>query len=429
MTTWEPQLISVIIPCYNQAQFLAEAMQSVLSQTYPHFEIIVVDDGSTDNTSEIVGLYPGARCIRQEHQGLSAARNTGLRESNGSYLVFLDADDRLLPDALAAGLDCLKAHPECGFVYGHYRRIAYDGSPLPTIHATCIERDHYLELLREDYIVQCATVMYRRMVFESSIGFDSSVKACVDHDLFLRVARNFAISCHGAVVSEYRQHKASMSRNSELMLKWVLAVLGSQRRYVKGNQQYEEALKCGLRWGRAFYGEQLANEVRAHILEGKWRQASRGVVALLRYYRRGFVKLVSPKLHRAVLRIMNAASKRSVYIRRRILRSSTGSIVANPNPISVCDGSGVGLTTLSWTSKGTEAVEVRIGAPNGPLFSRTGPSGGGATGKWVREGMVFYLQEVTGGAPLTSVGTLCSVTVGLELQRTCSQPQNCVSGL
>lgn len=414
----EGNLVSVIIPCYNQAQFLGEAIESVLSQTYPYVEIVVVDDGSTDNTSEIAALYPSVMCIRQKNLGLCAARNTGLRESKGGYLVFLDADDRLLPDALVAGVDCLRAHPTCGLVYGHHKRIAYDGFPLQTVTSTCVEKDHYLELLREDYIGHPATVMYRRVVFDSIIGFDTSMNACGDYDICLRVAREFPISCHKAVVAEYRQHKASMSRNPDLMLKSVLAVLGSQRRYVKGNQRYEEALKCGIRWSRAFYGEQLANEVRAHIVEGKWREASRGVVALLRSYRRGLVKVVSPNLHCAVLRIKNAALKFSVYMRRRILRRSTGSIVANPNPIPLCDGSGVGVATLSWTSKGTEAVEVRIGAPNGPLFSRTGPSDSGVTGKWVREGMVFYLQDATDGAPLTSVSTLCSVTVGLELQRT-----------
>src|SRR4028119_1234933 len=109
-------LVSVIIPCYNQAYFLGEAIESVLAQSYPHFEIVVVDDGSTDNTSEVAARYPGVRCIRQENRGLAGARNEGIRHSSGSYLVFLDADDRLLPEALAVGLRHLKERPECAFV-------------------------------------------------------------------------------------------------------------------------------------------------------------------------------------------------------------------------------------------------------------------------------------------------------------------------
>src|ERR687885_795015 len=116
----EPSVVSVVIPCYNQAHFLGEAIESVLAQSYPHFEIVVVDDGSTDNTSEVAARYPGVRCIRQNNQGVAAARNTGIRESNGSYLVFLDADDRLLPEALEVGLEQLKVHPECAFVSGQH---------------------------------------------------------------------------------------------------------------------------------------------------------------------------------------------------------------------------------------------------------------------------------------------------------------------
>src|ERR687885_1823430 len=124
-------LVTGVIPCYNQAHFLGEAIESVLAQSYTHFEIIVVDDGSTDNTSEVATRYPKVRCIRQDNQGLAAARNAGLRVSEGTYLVFLDADDRLLPDALEVGLECLEAYPECAFVSGKLRRIAADGSPLP----------------------------------------------------------------------------------------------------------------------------------------------------------------------------------------------------------------------------------------------------------------------------------------------------------
>src|SRR5919108_2036820 len=121
-------LVSVIITSYNQARFLSDAIESVLTQTYSQFEIVVVDDGSTDHASEVVTRYPGVRYIHQDNQGLSAARNTGLRESNGAYLVLLDADDRLLPIALETGVDCLQAHPECGFVSGHHSLISSNGS-------------------------------------------------------------------------------------------------------------------------------------------------------------------------------------------------------------------------------------------------------------------------------------------------------------
>src|SRR5690348_130160 len=114
-------LVSVVITTYNHARFLGEAIESVLAQTVPPFEVIVVDDGSTDDPAAVVRRYPQLRLIRQRNQGLAAARNTGWRASGGSYLVFLDADDRLLPNALAANLRRLAEWPECAFAYGAYR--------------------------------------------------------------------------------------------------------------------------------------------------------------------------------------------------------------------------------------------------------------------------------------------------------------------
>src|SRR5829696_2931566 len=109
-------LVSVVVPCYNQARFLGEAIESVLAQSHPLFEVVVVDDGSTDDTSEVAARYPGVRLVRQENRGLSGARNAGLARSRGEYVVFLDADDRLLPGALEAGVERLGANPQCAFV-------------------------------------------------------------------------------------------------------------------------------------------------------------------------------------------------------------------------------------------------------------------------------------------------------------------------
>src|ERR671933_2460451 len=205
-------LVSVIIPCYKQAHFLAEAIESVLEQTYPHFEIVVVDDGSTDNTSEVAsGYYPSekVRLLRQENKGLSAARNAGLAESRGEYVVFLDADDRLLAEALEVGIRELEAHPECAFVSGHIRRIAADGSPLSTppqaLHNAHVEGDHYLGLLHYNSVWIPGSVMYRRSVFDPVGGFDPSVNGAADYDLYLRIARDYPVHHHGEAVLDYRR--------------------------------------------------------------------------------------------------------------------------------------------------------------------------------------------------------------------------------
>src|SRR5436309_2384320 len=102
--------VSVIIPCYNQGHFLADAIERALEQSYRPLEVIVVDDGSSDESSEVARRFEGVRLMRQPNRGLSAARNAGLAASAGDYLVFVDADDRLLRDALQAGVNGLAGH-------------------------------------------------------------------------------------------------------------------------------------------------------------------------------------------------------------------------------------------------------------------------------------------------------------------------------
>src|SRR5262245_33558236 len=112
------RVVTVVIPCYNQARYLGEAIESVRRQTHQDVEIIVVDDGSTDNTVEVAQSYEGVRAVSQRNQGQGAARNKGLEHATSAYIVFLDSDDRLLPRALEIALQCFDAHPECAFVTG-----------------------------------------------------------------------------------------------------------------------------------------------------------------------------------------------------------------------------------------------------------------------------------------------------------------------
>src|SRR5829696_6795086 len=149
----EAGLVSVVIPCYNQAHFLGEAIESVLAQSYTDFELIVVDDGSEDNTPEVASGYEGVRLVRQE--------NRGLVEASGEYVVFLDSDDRLLAGALEVGVRELEAHPECAFVSGHYRAIDASGAQLAVPARHQVGTDPYLSLLRDNYIKTSASAIYR----------------------------------------------------------------------------------------------------------------------------------------------------------------------------------------------------------------------------------------------------------------------------
>ena len=124
--------VSVVIPCYNQGRFLAEAVASATAEGELVSEIVVVDDGSTDETPTVATRDRSVRYLRQERKGLSEARNSGWRASSGDYIVFLDADDRLLPGAAAAGLETFLRWPHAAFVFGHYELIDGLGAVLPT---------------------------------------------------------------------------------------------------------------------------------------------------------------------------------------------------------------------------------------------------------------------------------------------------------
>lgn len=290
-------LVSVIIPCYKQAHFLNEAIKSVFAQSHPIFEIIVVDDGSPDNTAEVSASHAEVRYIWQENQGRSAARNIGAKRSSGKYLVFLDADDRLLPHALEAGLSCLTANPECAYSSGHYINIAADGSPLTTPTQPVVTADHYLSLLQGGECIWLpAAVMFRRSVFESIGGFEASSEPTEDFDIYLRITKKFSACCHGKVIAEYRQHPTNTTHQSGLMLRAAIRVLHSQRRYVKKNPIYEKAYLDGINLFQNFYGESLIRTIERSLRVKRyshWRQSLHDILILLQYYPQGVFKLIN----------------------------------------------------------------------------------------------------------------------------------------
>ncbi len=270
----EQPLVSIVIVCYNQAHYLEEAIESALSQSHRPLEILVVDDGSTDDTGAVAASYPRVRYIRQTNRGLAAARNTGLANSAGEYVVFLDADDKLLAGALEAGLGCFHEFPDSAFVSGTYRNIFSDGSPAPTGPAQFIENDHYCRLLEGNYIGMHAAVLYRRDVLAATGGFNESLRACEDYELYLRIARQFPVSVHREVIAEYRQHDTNMSKDRAFMLQAVLSVLQMESRRVP-DPRHRSALQCGRRVWQDYYGYQLLEE---------WRKTPHlsGLIRLLR---------------------------------------------------------------------------------------------------------------------------------------------------
>jgi glycosyltransferase involved in cell wall biosynthesis len=284
--------VSVVVPCYNQARFLGEAIQSVLSQGYTDFEIIVVDDGSNDDTEEVASGYAKensrVRLIRQENRGQAVARNRGLSEAHGEYVVFLDSDDRLVGEALEVGVRELEAHPGCAFVSGICRKITADGSIVPGWEQFRVRDDPYLELLRS-CPVYVPAVMYRRSIFDAVGDFDTSYRAAEDYDLSYRILERFPVYCHDTLVAEIRRHEANLTRDRTLMLKYDMVALRSQRKRVKEDARYKDAYKAGERLWRDWHGAPVVKQVRTHLQEGRWWQGLKGMLALLRYYPQGIL--------------------------------------------------------------------------------------------------------------------------------------------
>jgi len=207
-------LVSVIIPAFNSAQYLADAVESVFAQTYSAVECIVIDDGSTDHTQELLNdllnLHPGLKTARKKNGGLSSARNLGMRESTGEFISFLDADDTLIPDKIERQVAFLDAHPDVGIVYGDLliatetlRPVEMYASEMPreleTIDALCY-RNWFAPMVP----------LVRRTVTDRIGEFDEELAAAEDWDYWIRCAKVTRISYLAGAVSLYRMHPGQM---------------------------------------------------------------------------------------------------------------------------------------------------------------------------------------------------------------------------
>jgi glycosyltransferase involved in cell wall biosynthesis len=212
--------LSAIIPTYNYAAYLKDAITSVLKQSIRDLELIVIDDGSTDNTVEVVESIKDQRLLYhfQDHQGVSAARNTGIRLSSGKYLAFLDADDIWLPQKSALQIREFEENPDIGLVYGSYELIDSGGNHLATRDvginkANCLEK-----LICGNCIAGSAsTSMINRDVFMKSGLFDPHLIAGEDWDMWLRIARYYEILGLKDVISCIRLHDKNSSSQAKMM--------------------------------------------------------------------------------------------------------------------------------------------------------------------------------------------------------------------
>ncbi len=247
-------LVSVVIPCYNQGRFLNVAIESVLAQSYHSVEIIVVDDGSVDNTKEVALSYPQVKYLYQQNSGLSAARNTGIMNASGEYLVFLDSDDWLYPHAIETNVILLHKHPEIVFVSGAFERFFETSGKIIEVKQD-IKSDHYSHLLHHNYIGMIATVLFRRWVFDEFL-YDTTLKACEDYDLYLNIVRKYPVLHHTKKLATYRIHSASMSADVLFMLQTILMVKDRHKSQIRTKAEWQY-FHNGNKFCKSYYYNEL----------------------------------------------------------------------------------------------------------------------------------------------------------------------------
>lgn len=212
--------VSVVIPTYNHARFICEAIDSVLGQTLPPHQVVIVDDGSTDGTSEVLKRYGNKICVvRQQNSGVAAARNKGADIATGDLLAFLDADDVWLPRKLELQTARFVEEPQLGLVHCGVQDINEEGFPLRE-HLDGLEGSVGADLLqfRRPVILGGGSgIVVPRIVFESAGGFDTRLSTSADWDLYYRISSRYKVGFVREVLLRYRLHGSNMHGNVRAM--------------------------------------------------------------------------------------------------------------------------------------------------------------------------------------------------------------------
>lgn len=222
--------VTAIIPCYNHGRYLAEAVESVLAQTYPDVEIVVVNDGSTDDTAAVAASF-GERILYMEHanRGLCASRNRAIEETDGQYVAFLDADDRWHPEKLARQVPLLEADEEVGLVHTDGWTLTGEavGPPIAGGADQAALGGQLFERLLLGNPILAPSVVVRRRCLEGVGLFDEALGGCGDWDLWIRVCRRWKVAYVSEPLVYYRRHSdaSGMSDDHAYMLADALRVL------------------------------------------------------------------------------------------------------------------------------------------------------------------------------------------------------------
>lgn len=219
--------VSVVIPAYNAAGTLPEALDSVFRQTFTDYEVVVVDDGSTDSTPELLAGYGDRlRVFYKVNEGKpAAARNLGVNRARGEYVAFLDADDRWLPEKVALQANLLDSRPAVGLVYTATAVVDGKGRELRVSRCAPETRGRIGGLLSVRNVMVGSSVMARRRAIEEAGGFDESLTSIENWDLWIRIARQWQVDFVDQPLTLYRIHEGNRSANVELRRRNIFRII------------------------------------------------------------------------------------------------------------------------------------------------------------------------------------------------------------
>lgn len=211
-------LVSIIVPVYNGEKHIRETLDSILAQTISNFEVIMVNDGSKDQSANIISeflLDSRLHYIEQTNAGVAEARNTGIRAAKGEYIALLDQDDIWKPEKLALQLNYFDQHPKCALVHSQIGFINETGEPLPTPEWAWVSETYgdSLKILFEHNRIATFTVLFRKSVLENIGGFRENFAPSDDWDLWLRIADQYELGFIPQISGSYRIHANNESRN------------------------------------------------------------------------------------------------------------------------------------------------------------------------------------------------------------------------
>lgn len=212
--------VSVVIPAYNAMGYLPETLESVLKQTFTDYEVLIINDGSSDNIVEWASTLkdPRVRVISQHNQGVSVARNTGIAQAQGEYIAFLDADDLWEPTKLEKQVNCLEDNPTVGLVYAWTAVINPEGKLTGTVFSYEAEGNVWETILVHDIVCNGSCAVVRRSCFEKTGGFDPNLSGAADFDMWTRIAAHYPFAVVKEPLVHYRKAPNTMSKNRQKMM-------------------------------------------------------------------------------------------------------------------------------------------------------------------------------------------------------------------